>query len=243
MILVDFSQGDIAKTAYGAWQYDYGQILRIQGLHLPAAVEIHFSLQERGGESVTRVGVTKDGVTDVVIPDYMLENGDIAGDYSIYTFVYLTDAESGQTERKIKLPVKSRPRPEGFDRPEDVELFRDAIQAVNESAVRSEASEKSAEAWAHGREDYPDRAEDNAMYYANQARDAAAGVPGQVEDAKKEIDRYVDGKEAELKGDTGNVYFAAFKVVNGRLKMYSDPDIDRVRFIRKGSRLTYRLAF
>ena len=53
----------------------------------------------------------------------------------------------------------------------------------------------------------------------------------------------MDGKEAELKGDTGDVYFAAFKVVNGRLMMYSDPEIDKVRFVRIGSRLFYRLAF
>ena len=63
-------------TAAGLWQYDYGQILRLQGIKLPTAVEIHFSLQEKGGESVTRIGTTKDGVTDVVIPDSMLENDD-----------------------------------------------------------------------------------------------------------------------------------------------------------------------
>ena len=63
------------------------------------------------------------------------------------------------------------------------------------------------------------------------------------EDAKKSIDKYVTEKEAELKGETGNVYFAAFKVVNGRLMMYSDPEIDKVRFMRVGSRLLYRLNF
>ena len=64
-----------------------------------------------------------------------------------------------------------------------------------------------------------------------------------MEDAKKEIDEYVSKKEHELKGETGNVYFAAFKVVNGRLKMYSDAELDKVRFVRAGSRLLYRLAF
>lgn len=98
-------------TASGLWQYDYGQVLRIQGLKLPPAVEIHFSLQERGGESVTRVGTTKDGVTDVVIPDSMLENRDITTDYKIYAFIYLTDSESGQTEYKISMSVKARPKP------------------------------------------------------------------------------------------------------------------------------------
>ena len=49
-------------------------------------------------------------------------------------------------------------------------------------------------------------------------------------------------KESQLKGETGNVYFAGFAVVKGRLKMYSDPAVDKVRFRREGSRLKYKLA-
>lgn len=92
---------NIYTTVAGLWQYDYGQILRLQGIKLPTAVEIHFSLQEKGGESVTRIGTTKDGVTDVAIPDSMLENDATTMDYKIYAFVYLADSESGQTEYKI----------------------------------------------------------------------------------------------------------------------------------------------
>lgn len=110
-------------TVAGLWQYDYGQILRLQGIKLPTAVEIHFSLQEKGGESVTRIGTTKDGVTDVVIPDSMLENADTAADYKIYAFIYLADQEIGQTEYKISMSVRSRPRPEQFEKQEDSELF------------------------------------------------------------------------------------------------------------------------
>ena len=225
------------------WQYDYGQTLRIQGLNLPSAVEIHFSLQETGGTSVNRVGVTKDGVTDVIIPDSMLENDGADRTYDMFAFIYLTDATSGQTEYKIKLQVKSRPKPEVFGGEENPNIFHEAVQAVRKSADKAAESEKQAEGWAHGREDLPERAQDNAKYYAGQAADTAAKIPGRVEEAKEEIDRYVQGKEEQLKGDTGNVYFAAFKVVNGRLKMYSDPEIDKVRFIRIGSRLFYRLNF
>lgn len=95
------------------WQWNYGQILRIQGLDLPDAVEIHFSLQESGGTAVRRIGVTKDGVTDVVIPDFILENEGIERDYTAYAFIYLSTEESGQTEHRIELNIKSRPEPEG----------------------------------------------------------------------------------------------------------------------------------
>ncbi len=147
MISVNFNNGctEIQNT-YGLWQYDYGQKLRIQGLDLPAAVEIHFSLNDTRGESVTRVGTTRDRVTDVTIPDSMLENNDIAKNYPLYVFIYLTDEESGQTEYKITMLVRSRPRPEAFDTPEDAELFREAIAAVNEAADRAEAAKDNAKA-------------------------------------------------------------------------------------------------
>nr|DAJ98229.1 MAG TPA: hypothetical protein [Caudoviricetes sp.] len=141
MVIVDFKDENY-KRVTGLWQWDYGQILRIQGLNLPKAVEIHFSLQESGGEAVRRVGFTKDGVTDVVIPESMLENEEAIDSYNIYAFIYLTDDTSGQTEYKICMPVKARPKPEAFDKPEDEEIFQEAITAVRESADRAESAEQ-----------------------------------------------------------------------------------------------------
>lgn len=143
MVIVNFEDENY-KRVTGLWQWDYGQVLRIQGLNLPKAVEIHFSLQESGGEAKKRVGFTKDGVTDVVIPESMLENEEAIDSYNIYAFIYLTDDASGQTEYKICMPVKARPKPEAFDKPEDEEIFREAIKAVNEAAERAEESERQA---------------------------------------------------------------------------------------------------
>ena len=141
MIIVDFKDENYKKVT-GLWQWDYGQVLRIQGLNLPKAVEIHFSLQESGGEAKKRVGFTKDGVTDVVIPESMLENEEATDDYNAYAFVYLTDETSGHTEYKICMPVKARPKPE------DGEIFREAIKAVNDAAERAEESERQAGEYA-----------------------------------------------------------------------------------------------
>ena len=230
--------------AEAVWQYDYKRKLRIQGLHLPSAVEVHFALQETGGEAVTRIGVTQDGVTDVPVPDSMLENGDITSNYDIYAWVYVADSTAGRTEYKIRIPVRSRPMPDIKDRPEDQELFREAITAVNEAADRAEAAGTVAKSWAAGGTGTRDKEDiDNAKYYAKKAQDVAEEIPGTVEAGKKDIDQYVRSKEADLKGDTGNVYFAAFAIKRGRLKMYSDPAVDKVRFARKGSRLKYRLEF
>lgn len=237
-----FYDRQMGVKAEPVWQYDYGDELQICGLKLPAAVEIHFSLTEKGGESVTRVGVTKDNTTIVTIPDTMLENGDTSVDYNVYAWIYLADSESGHTEYKIRIPVCARAKPEAFDTPEQAELFQKAIDAVNESASRAETSSTAAQSWAVGGTGTRDGEDaDNAKYYAKKAQDAAEEIPGTVEAGKKDIDQYARLKEAELKGDTGNVYFAAFAVKSGRLKMYSDPSVDKVRFARKGSRLSYRL--
>lgn len=129
-----FQDGEQYCRVRNVWQYDHGQILRIQGLTLPAAVEIHFSLTDTGGESITRVGITKDNVTDVIIPDSMLENDGVTENYNIYAFIYLTDTGSGETEYKITISVKSRPRPESTG-PTTWEAVMEAInQIANEKA-------------------------------------------------------------------------------------------------------------
>lgn len=144
MVTAVFTASNDYAQAYGLWQWDYGQELRIQGLDLPAAVEIHFALQESGGEAITRVGVTKDGVTTVPIPDSMLEGAGSSKDYQIYAWVYLADPARGETVKRITMNVRARPKPEAFEAPGDTEIFREAIEAVNEAAERAEEAGKEA---------------------------------------------------------------------------------------------------
>ena len=146
MITAVFTDNSDYARATGLWQWDYGQRLRIEGLKLPTAIEIHFALEELSGNAITRVGTTKDGVTDVVIPDSLLENQAAGATYEIYAWIYLADKTSGETIKRISMQVKRRPKPEGFDTPEDAELFREAIEAVNASADRAEAAREGAEA-------------------------------------------------------------------------------------------------
>lgn len=129
------------------------------------------------------------------------------------------------------------------DVPEPPEtLYEQLMTAFDEAKQTVIDSAKESESWAHGHANYPDRDTDNAAYYAGQARNAAEGVLGRVKEGKRQIDDYVKEKETQLKGETGNVYFAGFAVVKGRLKMYSDPAVDKVHFRREGSRLKYKLT-
>lgn len=173
IITAVFSEAETNIRAETAWQWDYGQILRIQGLTLRPAIEIHFSLEETGGTSVTRIGTTKDSVTDVTIPDSMLENEETDQNYKIYAFIYLSENNSGNTEHKITIPIKARPKPEVPGIPEEPELFRKAVEAVSKAAGRAEKAQEQAEAWTHGHEKHPECDKNNAEYYADQAKQVA----------------------------------------------------------------------
>lgn len=185
MIIVDYNDTGIK---YGLWQYDFGQVLRIQGGNLKPAVEIHFSLQETGGEAVTRIGTTKDGVTDVVIPDTMLINDETEDKYKIYVFIYIADSQSGETEKKFTLEVKSRPKPEAFDKPEDKELFEEAIKVVNVSADRAETAEL--ESKKHAERTKLDAQQTTADRTAiEEMVDSVSGIGEQVETVKEYKDQ------------------------------------------------------
>lgn len=128
-----FDTGTKYTNVVGLWKYDYGQILRIAGLNMPKTVEIHFSLNETYGNSVTRIGITKDRITDVSIPDSMLENENTKQNYNVYAFIFLTDENSGNTEYRIKIPVKARPKPEAVGGTGETTL-ENIMSAVNQIA-------------------------------------------------------------------------------------------------------------
>lgn len=174
------------------WQWDYGQTLRIQGVKLPAAVEVQFSTTERIGETVTRIGVTQEGVTEVPIPDTLLDGGETTQDYTIYAFVYIENGDSGKTEYRVSMKVRARPKPEAHATPEEGELFRQAIVAVAESADRAESARKSAETSA----DEAKTAKENA----ETAVKVAEAFKTEAETAKNDA---VQAKEAAEKAKSG----------------------------------------
>lgn len=132
-------------STLGVWQYDYGQVLRITGPELPPAVEVQFLLDEKSGETLSRVGTTVDGVTEVKIPDELLTHS-ATSNYRIYAYIYLTDETSGSTKYEITIPVRVRSKPTSpAEDPEtDPDLFRETVVAVNASAERAKMAEQNA---------------------------------------------------------------------------------------------------
>ncbi len=242
MLVANFTRSNEEIELEELWQYDYGQKLQINGLNLPDIFEVHFFWKELEKAKIV-TGYTQKGTSYVDIPDEGLKQK-----RAITAYIYLSTPEEGKTVNTVTMYVSKRPAPENLEIPEKVDLFHYTLTATAEyqkqaaeARQQAIASSEESEAWAHGRKDYPAQEQDNARYYANQAAKYVEEVTGRAEQAKKNIDIYVQEKEKNLKGDTGNVFFAAFKVIRGRLKMYSDSNIDKVNFQRSGSRLKYRL--
>ncbi|MFQ7132851.1 MAG: GDSL-type esterase/lipase family protein [Dorea formicigenerans] len=209
IVTVVLKKDDISY-ADEAYQWNYGQILRIQGGNLPKAVEVHFSLEETSGTSVTRIGTTTDGVTEAPIPDSLLENNNCSQGYTIYAYIYLEDGTAGRTEYEIAIPVKARTKPEVPGTPEEPELFRETVKAVNDAADRAAASEQNAKA-----------SEVEAGKYAASASESAVAAEKTKEDALKEVgEKKQKAIEAIQEQEETSV---------GKITTHTDDEIQRIQ--------------
>lgn len=178
----------------GLIQYDYGQILRIHGLDLPPAVEIQFSYREKGGTTENRVGTTKDGVTEVQIPDAMLKNNGTTQDYAIWVFIYVTDETSGNTVYRIKLYVDSRPAPgeKISEDPDEPHILDEAVNAVNAAADRAETAEAEARSAADSATAAAESARKSAEEVVQEKNTAISAIQNQQTAAEKAITDHTD---------------------------------------------------
>ncbi len=213
VVTAAFSPGCRFTQAQGSlWQYDYGTVLHLTGPELPAAVEIHFATVERGGESETRIGITADGVTEVKIPDALLEMAKTQ-DYNLYAFVYLDDGKSGQTEYKILMTVRARPKP-GEEHPdtEKDHPLADAVRAVNAAADRAETAAGNAAESKAAAEDAAEQADKSrvaaetvAKHVDEAGRTALTGITSAKTDAAETIETAKTGavKTVDAARETG----------------------------------------
>jgi hypothetical protein len=142
------------------WQYDYGQTLKIEGLDLPEAYEVHFSNTDESGSTKTQIG-TADGVT---IPDEYLTSGE-----PVYVFIYLHDGETdGETEYKVKLPVRKRPKPSDVEpTPQEQSTITQTIAALNTAVDLAQSYAVSGTGTREGEDT------DNARHYSELAAQSA----------------------------------------------------------------------
>lgn len=172
------------------WQYDYGNLLRIHGLSLNNAVQVHFSVDPKSTDIVRRVGITHDdGCTEVDVPDVFLTNGHATEDYYIYAYIYDGDFDDGKTVYTIKIPVRSRAFIQGIDyccnEDDPGNTFGNIVSEVSELVGDAIDASQLAEAFAHGHEKYPEYDEDNAKYWAEQAKASGEESINAADEAKE----------------------------------------------------------
>lgn len=163
-----------AVTTHPLYQYDYGQVLMIEGVELPQVYEVHFANQETGGTTITQIG----GADGVSIPDELLLSGS-----DIWAFLFLHEGDDdGETEYKIHIPVKERPQPSDEEpTPVEQSAITQAIAALNDAVESTGADAASAREDADRAESYAvggtgtrqDEDIDNAKYYSELAAQSA----------------------------------------------------------------------
>lgn len=176
-----FSSGQTFVTTESLWQYDYGFILVLEGLDLPAYYEVHFS------HTFTQLADINIGDANGVA----IDNKFLRKDGYLYAWVYLHDETTdGYTKYQVKIPIAKRAQPpEDPPTQEQEEALSQAITALNEQTGRAEDAAEEAEqhkvsaedaatlaqSWAEGgtgtrlNEDY-----DNSKFYAQVAQQGAA---------------------------------------------------------------------
>lgn len=205
---INFRNGAADTLGELFWNGDYGQILKFEGIDLPASYEVDFSDEAKKGYAVPRLG----DANGVEIPNELLKDG------FIYAWIFLHEgATDGRTEYFAKIRVNARPtRSIPAATPEQAGFIEQAVASLeNATEQATEAAETAAAAATTATEAKTDA--EQAAQTASTAADRAEAATGHypiiqngywyVWDA--ENDEYVTtGVKAEgedgAKGDTGN---------------------------------------
>lgn len=91
----------------GLTQYDYGQLLQLEGIEIEDHTEIHFT---QSGKAITQYIQSN----QVQIPDYMLQFQE-----TINAYLYQANRQSGETIKHIVIYIKPRERPGGYVEPDE----------------------------------------------------------------------------------------------------------------------------
>lgn len=173
----------------GPYQYDYGQILRLEGFNgLPHTFEMHFGTGNN--ESVTMLG--QDG--DVLIPDQcLMKHG------TITAWLYLHDTSSdGETRYVVEMRVKPRSKITNQEpTPVQQDTIAQAIAALNGGVAAAEEAQRGAEAAQEGAE----AAAESIMNAGADAQTLGAGVPATASVTNE--DGIITFHIGVPKGDTG----------------------------------------
>lgn len=124
MILIDCKKENYAKESLMQW--DYGQEVMLTGLEIEReTMEVHFALRGES-DALIVVGTVQDGNIRVKIPNVLLRAGK-----NLMVYVYLTMPNFGKTTYKAEIEVKKRAKPQDYDAPDEQDLLRQILAALD----------------------------------------------------------------------------------------------------------------
>ncbi len=129
MIRAMFEENVRKTEACGLVQWDYGQILQIEGLKGIDHAEVHFAVKECSAKAEICIATIEENRILADIPDKLLEVGK-----DLIAYVYIADAMSGKTVRIIELPVKKREQPGDYSTPLGKNLLRQVLESLEKKA-------------------------------------------------------------------------------------------------------------
>ena len=154
MLKAVFSRfGEEIELTDELWQYDFGQKIQVTGIELPDVCEVHFQYDNLT-ETKTVTGYKQEDALIIDIPNEALTSRGI-----IKLYIYLVSSEEGRTVNVAIMHVNRRMKPEGFEVPEDIDLFHHTLLAANEYMQQTKSAKKSAETAANQAEDAKNAAE------------------------------------------------------------------------------------
>lgn len=189
--IIEVQFNEMLQRTRSIWQYDYGQVLKILsgGVVLPNFLEVHFSLSRKNEKCITRIGTTVNGVTEVQIPNELLNTENKTHDYFIYAFIYVSTEKYGNTKCEIIIPVKSRIKPENpSEEPlPEPNIFHETVEAVNAAADRAKMAERNAKENATEAGKYAASASESAVTAEKTKEDALRKVGEKKQEAIEAI--------------------------------------------------------
>ena len=212
--IIEVQFNEMLQRTRSIWQYDYGQVLKILsgGVVLPNFLEVHFSLSRENEKCITRIGTTVNGVTEVQIPNELLNTENKTHDYFIYAFIYVSTEKYGNTKCEIIIPVKYRIKPENpSEEPlPEPNIFHETVEAVNAAADRAKMAEQNAKESAT-----------EAGKYASSASESVVAAEKTKEDALRKVG---EKKQEAIKAIQNQEETSA-----GKITTHTDDEIQRIQ--------------
>ena len=165
MLKAVFSRfGEEIELTDELWQYDFGQKIQVTGIELPDVCEVHFQYDNLT-ETKTVTGYKQEDALIIDIPNEALTSRGI-----IKLYIYLVSSEEGRTVNVAIMHVNRRMKPEGFEVPEDIDLFHHTLLAAGEYMQQAKNAKENSETAADRAESARDLAGEEKMEHLLECR-------------------------------------------------------------------------